>query len=112
MGNKILEEVKLFIGLGSSDKDELLLCIIRNNSRILNNSIGAKEVPAELVHIVTELSIARYNKIGSEGITSESIDGTSYTYSQDILGPYKKELDLWIKNNSTNSKANVRARII
>ena len=38
-------------------------------------------IPDELDYIVDEVTIVRFNRIGSEGMTQESMDGHSATYS-------------------------------
>ena len=43
-------------------------------------------MPKELEFELIELSIQRFNRIGSEGIASESIDGKSVSYDDDFIG--------------------------
>lgn len=94
--NNILDEVKITLGLSSSDKDELLLSLIKRNSQTVINYIKEQKVPLELEYIVVELVIARYNRIGSEGLNSENSDGVSFSYSNNLLDSYKKDLDRYI----------------
>lgn len=107
----ILNEVKISLGLSSSDKDELLLSLIQRSSNQVINHINEKSLPNGLEYIVIELTIARYNRIGSEGIKSESSDGVSFSYKDDLLEDYKKDLNKWIENNKTTSK-NLKLRLI
>lgn len=109
----ILREVKLSLGLSSSDKDELLLSFIKRSTQQILNYIRSNELPIQLEYIVIELVIARYNRIGSEGINSENSDGVSFSYNNNLLDSYKQDLDEWIKNNNSNgSKSKVRMRLI
>lgn len=94
--DSILDEVKITLGLSSSDKDELLLSLIKRNSQTVINYIKEQKVPLELEYIVVELVIARYNRIGSEGLNSENSDGVSFSYSNNLLDSYKKDLDRYI----------------
>lgn len=94
--DSILNEVKITLGLSSSDKDELLLSLIKRNSQTVINYIKEQKVPLELEYIVVELVIARYNRIGSEGLNSENSDGVSFSYSNNLLDSYKKDLDRYI----------------
>ncbi len=94
--DSILDEVKITLGLSSSDKDELLLSLIKRNSQTVINYIKEQKVPMELEYIVVELVIARYNRIGSEGLNSENSDGVSFSYSNNLLDSYKKDLDRYI----------------
>lgn len=108
----MLAEIKKSLELSSSDKDELLASLIKRCSQPILNYIGLKKIPNELEYIVIELVLARYNRLGSEGITSESVDGISYVYNSDVIEPYRKDLDLWICNNSSESNKKVKARLI
>lgn len=108
----ILNEVKISLGLSSSDKDELLDSLIKRLTQRVLNYIGKKELAAELEYIVIELAIARYNLIGSEGLNSENNDGVNFSYNNNLLDPYIKDLDRWIKDNNTQSNSKVRMRLI
>ncbi len=108
----MLEEIKLSLELGSSDKDKLLESFILRSTTQVLNYIKKDTLPIELEYIVIELVIARYNRIGSEGLNSENSDGVSFSYSNNTIDMYKKDLDRWIKNNSTPAKNNVRMRLI
>lgn len=110
--DNILSEVKISLGSSSFDKDELLLSLINRNSKAILNYIKEKEVPKDLEYIVAELVIARYNRIGSEGLNSENSDGVSFSYNNNSLDTYKKDLDKWISNNKAQSTKRVRMRLI
>ena len=56
-------------------------------------------MPIELEFVLIELAIQRFNRICSEGIASESIDGKSVSYDDDFIG-YKHYLDDYISRNS------------
>ena len=84
-----LQEVKLLLGITNNSKDDLLNLLIKNATTqvlgyltIPNGLILA--VPESLSYIVTELVVLRYNRIGSEGLSAESVDGYSATYSDDM----------------------------
>ena len=66
-------------------------------SKILNY-INEAELPLELEFVLVELTVQRYNRIGSEGIASESVDGKSVSY-EDIFENYKPYLDDYISRN-------------
>lgn len=107
----IVQEVKESLEISSSDKDGLIKSIVKRCMQPILNYIKESTVPSELEYIVVEMALARYNKLGSEGITNESIDGVSYSYSNDILDGYRDDLDIWINNNSA-SKNKVKVRLI
>lgn len=85
----MLEQVKLLLGMSSStDKDELIESIIDIVEKPVLLYVNEPEVPIELQFIVIELAVARYNRLGSEGLSAEKIDVISNTYESDILKPY------------------------
>ncbi|MDN6670664.1 MAG: phage head-tail connector protein [Staphylococcus equorum] len=88
-----LEEVKLLIGIDDNSQDELLKLIIRNVEQQLLGRLQEDEdtvievIPSTLDYIVTEVAVVRYNRLGSEGKTQESVEGFSSTYADsDFLG--------------------------
>lgn len=95
----LLNKVKVLLGISSNDNTELLNEIIELTKSKILNYIDKTELPEELEFVLVELSIQRYNKIGSEGIASESVDGKSVSYEADFEG-YKHYLDDYISKNS------------
>lgn len=84
-----LEEIKLLLGITDNSKDDLLNLLIKNATTQVLSYLTIPDdlilvVPDELSYIVSELVVIRYNRIGSEGLTNESVDGYSATYSDDM----------------------------
>lgn len=77
-------------------------------SRLCNKLGGLDEVPEELAYIVDEVSIARFNRIGSEGLASHSIEGESMTWSDDDFAPYQDEITEWLMRQEGSTKGRVR----
>lgn len=56
-------------------------------------------IPRRLEYIVEEIAIARFNRVGSEGMSAESVGGHSITYAEDDLyKPYMEELNDYVVN--------------
>ncbi len=67
--------------------------IYNNIAERLLHRIKDTEIPAELEYIVDEATIRRFNRIGSEGMKSESVEGHSVTYIDgDELAPYESAI--------------------
>lgn len=64
-------------------------------------------IPEELDYIVTECTIARYNRIGSEGMESESMDGHSAKYVDKDLSDYDAEIRIYIEGLVETPKTGV-----
>ena len=64
----------------------------------LLHRIKDTEVPLELEYIVDEATIRRFNRIGSEGMKSESVEGHSVTYDvSDVLDPYESAINDYLE---------------
>ena len=93
----LLNRIKTLLNVEGNE--ELILEIVNITESKILNYINATEIPKELEFVLIESSIQRFNRIGSEGITSESIDGKSVSYDDDFTG-YKHYLDDYISRNS------------
>ena len=92
----LLNRIKILLGI--PDNDELIYEIIELTKSKILNYINEVELPLELEFVLVELTIQRYNRIGSEGIVSESVDGKSVSY-EDVFENYKPYLDDYISRN-------------
>ena len=93
----LLNRIKTLLNIEGNE--ELILEIVNITESKILNYINTNELPKELEFVLIELSVQRFNRIGSEGIASESIDGKSVSYDDDFTG-YKHYLDDYISRNS------------
>ena len=93
----LLNRIKTLLNVEGNE--ELIYEIVNITEDKILNYINASEMPIELEFVLIELSVQRFNRIGSEGIASESIDGKSVSYDDDFTG-YKHYLDDYISRNS------------
>lgn len=90
----LLEEIKLLKGIQDTLQDDLLnLIISESEQRILGyiNSIRSESMdalPEELNYIVRDVSIKRFNKLNSEGMTKDSEEGRSLDWEKSYLDEY------------------------
>lgn len=80
----ILTKIKLFLNIKDSNKDPLLSLIIENETTNILNITRRKEIKNNMIPILLELVIWRYNLIGIEGLQSESYSGVSNSFMVDI----------------------------
>lgn len=103
-----LVNVKYLLGIDSEDstKDTLLITLISlSRDKVLALLNGLTQVPKQLQFIVIELTVNRFNKLGSEGITSEAVAEISRTYSsENDIAPYMH----YINEYNKASKAKFR----
>ncbi|EGQ4261167.1 TPA: phage head-tail connector protein [Staphylococcus delphini] len=85
-----LDKVKSRIGIHDHLQDAQLNEIITNVVDELALRLPKKQahIPKELYFIVVEVSVKRYNKVGSEGMVSESVEGRSMSYEEDDFKQY------------------------
>lgn len=79
--------------------------IYNNISERLLHRLEATEIPIELEYIVDEATIRRFNRIGSEGMKSESVEGHSVTYLDgDELAPYESVIVAYLEAQEPDDK--------
>lgn len=91
----MLENVKALLGFSGTDNDDKLKVIISVVCSRLCALLGTKEVPKELEYIATEVSIVRFNRIGSEGMQSHQVEGESISYLTDDFAAFADDIARW-----------------
>jgi len=102
-----LQNVKTLLEIDSNDRDDLLGLIMDLVRQQLQMRLG-EPVPEELEHIVTEVTVRRFNRLGSEGMKSESVEGHSVTYIQEDLAPYESDIQAYLNKDSDTRQGVVR----
>ena len=98
----LLNRIKVMLGTtNTTDNEELLYEIIDITKSKILNYINESELPSELEFVLIELSIQRFNRIGSEGVASESVDGRTTSYEDDFES-YKQYLDDYMSKTNVN----------
>lgn len=99
----MLSNLKLMLGITDTDRDDLLNYILESTSQRLVNLLGiypvlstSNAVPEALNHIVVDVSCARFNRIASEGMRSDSVEGESISFYDHDFDPYKDEMSAWL----------------
>src|SRR5690625_3382690 len=89
-----LEYVKSLTG----DNPQVEAIYSKIAERLLHR-IKETEIPLELEYIVDEATILRFNRIGSEGMKSESVEGHSVTYDMgDVLDLYESAIQDYLES--------------
>ena len=103
-----LEKIKSLLGLKDTDSDELLNTIIDLTESRLKSKIGEDTVPESLSYIVVEVSVARFNRVGSEGLTSHGVEGESMSFSDDDFSTYENDIQAYIDRKEDTKIGRVR----
>lgn len=104
-----LQDVKLLLGLqDNSEKDDQLTLIISMVERQLASRFGDAGIPDGLDYVVTEVAITRFNRLGSEGMTQESVEGHSVTYGTNDFAPYESVIQAHLNKETGPVKGRFR----
>lgn len=105
----MLENLKMLLGIADdSSRDELLTLIINLATARLKLLLGGIEPPDELEHIIIEVSVARFNRIGSEGLSSHSVEGESLSFTNDDFEGFSGEIQAYLDGQKDSSRGRVR----
>ena len=84
----MLEDLKSLLGLpeeADETLDRRLNLILSGTKSRLKSLLGGIEPPEELNYIILEVSVIRYNRIGSEGLSAHTVEGESQSFSTDDI---------------------------
>lgn len=107
----MLDELKIMLGIPVDDTSidaKLRLILTSCAARLRMLLGGVKEVPETLEYIVLEISVARYNRIGSEGLSGHTVEGETSSYTTNDFTPYMAEIQAYIDAQSTATRGKVR----
>lgn len=90
--------------LGDVDINQIDTIINLVQSQLLNKlrkyDKTITQIPEELEYIIIELTIARFNYIGNEGMKAENVEGRSMTFFDNYIHNFNDDIKLWaIANN-------------
>lgn len=96
----MLDKLKLMLGIEEADLDEKLSLILSGATSRLKILLGGTEPPQEMEHIILDVAIARFNRIGSEGLTGHTVEGESLTFTENDFDQFSDEIQAWLSRNS------------
>lgn len=103
----MLEDLKLLLGFDPDEEDEKLdkkLELILELVRKRLSSLIGQDVPETMNYIVTEVAVIRFNKIGSEGYASHSVEGESISFDGNEFGPYMDDINAYLDSRNSNER--------
>lgn len=94
----MLDKILILLGLDNpteaiQDKVETIMELTKQRLMLM---LGQPIVPDALSYVVVEVTIARYNRIGSEGVSSHSVSNESMTWTDDDFKPYMDDIQAWL----------------
>lgn len=106
----MLDDILTMLGIedpGDAIINQINIIINTTTSR-LNALLGVTSTPTDLEYIVMEVSIARYNRIGSEGASHHAVSGETLTWSQNDFAPYEDDIKAWLDAQKSPAKGRIR----
>lgn len=105
----MLDNLKILIGIPSEDNsmDTKLELIISMTSGRLRSLLGGINPPKELEYIILEVSTARFNRIGSEGLSSHSVEGESQAFSDNDFNPFMDDIKSYLDRQKDSGTGKV-----
>lgn len=107
----MLNDLKIMLfgeAIEDTAKDAQLNLIISGVTSRLQLLLGGLEPPESMKHIILEVAIVRYNRIGSEGLSSHSVEGESMNFAESDFAGYMDEIQAFIDSNKEVKKGKVR----
>ncbi len=101
----MLENLKVLLGIDPEEdfQDEKLNWILNSVKARLKVLLGGTDPPKEMDHIIIEVSIIRFNRIGSEGMTINTVEGENQHFTNNDFAGFMDEIHAWLDSQSKNS---------
>lgn len=106
---QVLLDFKRLLGVENEySQDEKLEAILKSVYARLKVLLGMDTVPEALLYIVTEVSVIRFNRIGSEGMSSHSVEGENISYMDNDFSGFMAEIEAWQDEQKETKRGRVR----
>lgn len=106
----MLKDIKILLGIEASDTSldaKLTLLITLATSR-LKRLIGGIDPPESMNDIITEVVIVRFNRLGSEGLSSHSVEGESLSFTDNDFAAFTDEIQAFLDTQENGTRGKVR----
>lgn len=106
----MLNDLKLMLGIEESDTDtdSKLNLILKNTRQQLKAKLGGIDAPEDLNYIILEVSIKRFNRIGSEGLSSHTVEGEAFSFVDDDFNSFSDDIQAFINSQKELTKGKAR----
>ena len=106
----MLNSIKLMLGIaqGDADRDALLELIVSSAKARLKTLLGGLEPPESLNYIIVDVAIRRFNRIGSEGMESHTVEGESISFSDSDFAGFEDDIQAFLDTQKESARGRVR----
>lgn len=89
----MLDDIKLLLGLTNDEKDEILELLIKLATNEIKDYTGQETLTPGLKNTLINMVLYKYNRLGTEGLDSESYSGVTFNYATDYPDGILRELE-------------------
>ena len=106
----MLENLIIMLGIAGNDTalDSRLNLILQTATAMLYNLLGGIEPPESMAHIIMEVSIIRFNRIGSEGLSSHSVEGESLSFADSDFSGFADGIQAFLESQESGTRGKLR----
>lgn len=106
----MLKELKLLLGIAADDtsKDAVLSLLISTATARLKLRLGGLEPPESMDHIIREAAVVRFNRIGSEGMGSHTVEGESVQFDNSDFDSFADEIQAYLETQKSAARGRVK----
>lgn len=111
---EMIAQIKNLLGITSetSEVDSMLDTnlnwIVSSSKQRLKVLLGGVEPPEDLEHIIIEVSVIRFNRIGSEGLQTHSVKDESMSFAESDFAGFMDEIEAWLDEQKDAKRGRVR----
>ena len=104
----MLSNLIILLGLDESELDDAMKAklnlIISGVTARLKLLLGGAEPPEEMNHIILDVSAARFNRIGSEGLTGHTVEGENLSFTDNDFSQFSDEIQAWLEQQTESKR--------
>ena len=106
----MLEKLKMMLGYADTDeeRDARLALLLDNATARLKILLGGIEPPEALEYILLDVAIARFNRIGSEGLTSHTVEGESLSFVENDFAAYAEDIQAFLATQEDGTRGRMK----
>lgn len=106
----MLDKLKIMLGIASDDTDlDAKLNVIVSTTRArLKMLLGGIEPPHTMDYIILEVAIMRFNRIGSEGMASHTVEGESLSFADSDFDGFADDIQAFLSSQKDGKRGKVR----
>lgn len=103
-----LDKMKRRLGIEDTLQDDLLTDLIEDSEGYFLSLTGAGAIDPMYNFMILDVALKLYNRKGSEGMQSESVDGYSATYAGNLFEDY---MDILNRDFDLDSRHRKRGKV-